>query len=230
MADKVDVPFIEYRVQEAKKKKEPGPSPEGPVITISREYGCPGFPIAEKVTERLTASGGHEWQFAGKEILTEAARKLKVPDYVVDRIYSETSDTLFSEWVKDASEYYFPSDLEVKKTVAGLVRSLAEGGHTVILGRAGAVITRNMKKAMHVKITAPLEVRVKKVAEKYNLSESEAKKKVTSVDRERIYLQSYYLGHEPGSDLFHIILNSDLLNEDELASVIVSLARKKQFD
>ncbi|NJK86901.1 MAG: cytidylate kinase-like family protein [Bacteroidales bacterium] len=55
----------------------------GPVITISREYGCPAKKIAQILTEQLTKKmfikgADIEWKYITKEIMTESAKELEV--------------------------------------------------------------------------------------------------------------------------------------------------------
>ncbi len=55
----------------------------GPVITISREYGCHGKRIAEKLADILTAKSkasgeNKQWRWISKEILEQSAKELKL--------------------------------------------------------------------------------------------------------------------------------------------------------
>ena len=65
-------------VEDISKKSEPGP-----VITLSREYGCPSKIIAARLAETLSSKTrvkGKEvkWKFVTKEIMAESARELQV--------------------------------------------------------------------------------------------------------------------------------------------------------
>ena len=61
-----------------KKKHAPGP-----VITISREYGCPAKHLAERLAAGLNKIevenySKNRWQWISKEILDESARELNL--------------------------------------------------------------------------------------------------------------------------------------------------------
>src|SRR5665647_1419303 len=56
---------------------------QGPVITISRECGCPGNDIAEMLMNKLNkkmVKDGHapKWKWVNKEILLKASEELKM--------------------------------------------------------------------------------------------------------------------------------------------------------
>jgi len=71
--------YIKKRYEETHKRKT-GP---GPVITISREYGCPAKAIAQRLSEvlseRKNAAGQiNSWKWYSKEILDESAKQLQL--------------------------------------------------------------------------------------------------------------------------------------------------------
>ena len=71
--------YLKKKYEETLLKKT-GP---GPVITLSREYGCPAKVIAQKLSEvlsnHLDKSGmKYSWKWYNKEILDESARQLQL--------------------------------------------------------------------------------------------------------------------------------------------------------
>ena len=65
----------------------------GPVITISRQYGCPAKHVAEKLSEKLTEMCKNreykvQWKWIGKEILAEAAKELNVEPSRIKYIFN----------------------------------------------------------------------------------------------------------------------------------------------
>jgi len=87
--------FLQYLKQtiEAPKKKEPGP-----VVTISREFGCPGIPLADKLTETLgRKSKGQTWRKIDRELIDMAADALKLSSDVVDGLIRERNPGLFHD-------------------------------------------------------------------------------------------------------------------------------------
>ena len=71
------ISYLKHRYEETQ-KRHTGP---GPVITISREYGCPAKLIAEKLANELSAKHDeqghtHLWKWYGHAILHESPHDL----------------------------------------------------------------------------------------------------------------------------------------------------------
>ena len=77
--------FILSYVEDKMMKDHAGQKDPGPVITIARDYGCPGVPVAEAVTKALT-NYYVEWKLIDKEIINHAAQELRVSPEVAERI------------------------------------------------------------------------------------------------------------------------------------------------
>ncbi len=222
-------PLIQY-IEQRMKETEPPPDPvPGPVITISREYGCPGFSVAETLAKKLGMTPDYlgddqAWRAVNKDILLEAARDINIPAGTIHKIIHTKPGGLFLDVFNAFSDHYTPGDLEIKRTVAGIVRQLAMDGHSIIVGRAGVVLARDIEKSLHVRIHAPFEYRVKLVSEQENISIDETRKKVLRIDREREYIRNYYSGEIPGEDYFDVSFNSQHLSEESIIDSIFNLA------
>ncbi len=61
------------------KEKERGKASPGPVITLSREFGCPAKILASEFVETLNKRiTKNKWGWVSKEILEKAAKELDV--------------------------------------------------------------------------------------------------------------------------------------------------------
>src|SRR5690554_1359688 len=123
--------FLKYMRERSGKRKSTGPNfhAPGPVITISRDYGCPGRRIARKLAETLSEKNRRmgretEWKWISKEIIEESARKLKLsPTLIQDlsdyrtRGFSENLTLFFSD------EFYPGEDRKSTRLNSSHVRS-----------------------------------------------------------------------------------------------------------
>ena len=95
------------------------------------------------------------------------------------------------------------------------------------MGRGASGVLRNDPNALKVGIYCDEEVRIKKYAEKYNISEEESRQKVVEYDEGK---KNYYLNvfqKQPlDPSIFNIIFNSELLSEDEIIDDICENAKK----
>ena len=103
--------------------ENPASGNPGPAVTISREYGCQGFELAEKLAQilstRMDISGKrHDWHAIGREIIEEAAENFQLPVDLVDAISRSKPKGVLSEFLESLSPYQRPCDIEIKKMVA----------------------------------------------------------------------------------------------------------------
>lgn len=221
---KVDLlKYMSERLQEDKS----GCPDAGPVITISRLYGCPAKKIAkllsEELSKKMLAQGKKEqkWNYVTKEILSESARELEMnPDkirYVFDYKKKGIIDELFSAH----SNKYYKSDRKIRNTIARVIRNMACEGNVVIVGRGGVAITRDMPNSLHINLEAPLQWRTLRIAEKFELSFEEAEKSTKEIDKKRKAFREYFEGKNTDYTWFDITFDCMTMSVDEIVSIII---------
>lgn len=214
--------YVEDKMMKVQSDREPGP-----VLTIARDYGCPGIPVAHGVAEALS-TGLDEWKLFDKEIINQAASELRLSPEMAEHISKRAPRGFFHEFISAFSQAQNPQDASVKRAVANAIRAISLAGNAVILGRGGVVITRDIKASLHVKLYAPLDYRKERVKQMDSLkTDKEALEKIGVVDRERIYLRDYFAGEELDAGVFDIQLNCATLSEKEIIQAIVLIARDK---
>jgi len=223
--------YFEARIKNEPENKEPGP-----VITISREYGCPSKILAGILVEKLrlldqeTTSHPYRWKWIGRELLEESAKDLKVDPKDINHIfdYQERSiiDDILASTRKDGS---YKSDHAIKKSVGKVIRTMGERGHIVIVGRAGVVLTRDIRKSLHIRLMAPLEWRIKRIMQTENLSKDKALERITSKDTNRKRFLEYYLGQKFQLQIFDVVYNCEYLTLEEIADSIAFSAGQRKM-
>lgn len=222
----MEVDLIKYMsnrlTEESAHKEKPGP-----VITISRLYGCPAKKVARKLIEALSekmAVKGYQnvnWKLVTKEIMSESARELNMDPahikYVFDYEQKGLMDDIFSAHLSK----YYKSDRKIRNTVGRVIRNIACEGHAVIVGRGGVAITRDIPLSFHINLEAPLEWRVLRISEKHNMSFEEAEKFALDVDRKRQQFREYFEGKNTDYTQFDLTFNTMTLSVDEIVRIIV---------
>lgn len=203
---------------------------EGPVITITREYGCYAGEISEKLVERLRQRNenvkNQKWNWISKEIVNDAAIKLQTNSHQLKHFFDGDTYKFFGNIIFSFSRPNASDDL-IKKTVTKLVKSYAEDGYVVIVGRAGGSIAKNIPKSLHIKLVAPISWRIQFVAKRYNISIAEASKRVKEIDRKRSVFLKEFGGDKPDSEFYHAVFNREKLTADEIVDQIMLLAQAK---
>jgi len=149
-----------------------------PVITISMEPGSGGSLIAEDVAQRLG------YRLYSKNLLTAMAHKADVKQQVLEAI-ENGRPTLFEDFVSSIlpkDDYLYKGDYfeQLKDTIF----NLAMIGKAVIVGR-GANFIIPPEKHFSIRVVAPLEVRIKKIASHYKVTLEAAEKRIANREAKR---------------------------------------------
>ena len=104
------------------------------------------------------------------------------------------------------------------------IRELAKADNLVFIGRATQIILRDLPNAFHVRVIAPLEVRVKKAMELMKASESEATAmiKETDANRKKFIMESYNVDWADPF-LYDMILNTGRVDVENAARAVAQL-------
>lgn len=204
-------------------------SEDGPVITISRLTGCDARETASIVIEKLnTRFGTTKWKWVDKDIIYSIARELNIDTQRIENYYEGIKLSNLSEMIM-AFSGGFVSDLRVKKAIKDVVLSICKEGYVVLVGRGGVSIARDIKDALHVRLTAPFYWRVENVMRKKEMGLETAEKYVIETDEKRNDLIHTFLDKKVKNTeaLFDVTLNRQSFSISETADLIVEMYGKK---
>jgi cytidylate kinase len=199
----------------------------GPVITISRLYGCPAKKIAQNLTDLLTEKmvvRGYkkiQWKMITKEIMSESARELEVDPNRIKYVFDYQQKGLIDDILSSHLNKYYKSDRKIRNTVGRVIRNIACEGYAVIVGRGGVAITRDIPRSLHVNLEAPLEWRVLRISEKNLLSLDDAEKYAIDIDKKRKQFREYFEGKNTDYTQFDLTFNCMTLSIDEIVRIIM---------
>jgi cytidylate kinase len=223
---KVDLlKYMSDRLQEdLEKTKEPGP-----VITISREYGCPAKRIAQKLSEELTRKmfvkgKDVEWKYITKEIMSESAKELELDPAKIRYVFQYEQKGLLDDILTSHSTKYYKSDRRIRNTIAKVIRNIGCEGNVVIVGRGGVAITHDIPKSLHIHLEAPLEWRALRTSAKLDLPIEEAEQYALDIDRKRKQFREFFEGKNTDYTRFDLCFNCMTLSIDEIVKIIIRAA------
>lgn len=199
----------------------------GPVITISRLYGCPAKKVARKLVEALAEKmevkgiKDTNWKMITKEIMSESARELDVDPDQIKYVFDYEQKGVIDDILSAHLQKYYKSDRKIRNTVARVIRNIAYEGNAVIVGRGGVAITRDIPRSLHINLEAPLEWRVIRVSEKNCLSLEDAETYTLDVDKKRKQFREYFEGKNTDYTRFDLTFNCMTLSVDEIVKIIL---------
>lgn len=206
-----DKPFSKHR------KKKPRPC-----ITISREYGCEGYPVAEMLREIMMHKTGDEWVLIDKAVLEEVARRHNISEEILqtlgenNRIIDEVLATFSPRW-KSNQEYF--------KLLSRHVIALAEQGNVIIVELGGAVITRHLEHSYHFRLYGCEKFKTATLADRLNLAPDDAEKLMHQQQKARDHFTRDFLNnddHNPA--LYDLLFNNERCTPEKIARTIAGYA------
>lgn len=227
------VDITRYAIERLRERESRKAEP-GPVITISREYGCPSKIIAEELVQTIKKESKKKekgkWHWVSKEVLDQSAAKLGMTPKEIKYVFEYKERTVFEEILVAQSKRYYRSDKKIRKTIGEVIRALGWEGHVIIVGRAGVALTREIEKAIHVRLMAPKRWRAVQVSRHKEMPVEEAVKLIDDLDLKRKKFMEYYLDKDQDSaHIFDLILNCSTLTVEQIVKTIYSLASEKKL-
>ena len=206
----------------------------GPVITLSREVGCPAKIVATALIKRLNSmkrdrAKEHPWRWISKEIMMESAKELQVDSSQIQHVFDYKKRGVLEDLLMAQSKDYYKSDMKIRTTIAKVIRNFANAGNAIIVGRGGVAITRDIPKSLHIYLEAPLEWRALRVADKHNFTIDQARSYAQNIDKKRSTFRDFFQGKGNDYTRFDIKLNCMTLEPNELIDVIIGGMRTRSM-
>jgi cytidylate kinase len=220
--------YLNKRVVQAQQTGSADKDP-GPVITISREVGCSGLELANALKDRLQKIHFQEsWKVLSKEIFCISAKELDLEPEKVAKIFKQADRNAFDDILYTFSEKRSISEKKVRHTVVDVIRSFAEDGHCIIVGRAGNVIAGDIKNALHVRLVAPSEFKIRSIMEKNHLCHEEARKFIIEEEKDRLaYRKAVTDRQSDQPELFDVTFNRAEFGTESIVDFVLFMMEKK---
>ena len=182
------------------------------VIAIGRQFGSGGHDIGKVLAEKLG------YDFYDAEIIQMTAGTTGyLPEFVKKNEEIMTNSLLYDlvnqMYLNIDRQDEAPKD-KIFEAECQVVRDLAKKGNCVIVGRCADYVLRNSGNCLKVFFSAPLVSRIRRVAQRQNISEGEAKSMVQKNEKLRADNYRYYTRRMWGAaGNFDLSLNTDLGEE-----------------
>jgi len=191
-----------------------------PIVTVSRDPGSGGKPIAEMLAKKLG------FKFYDRELVTQIAKSAKMRKSLLSEV-DEKGRNLMTDFVHQMLNPDYVSDIEYMRHLCKVVLAIAYKGKAVILGRGANFITPQAS-GLHVRITAPRNVRIRRAIQYEGYSAKEAKKSVLANEKDRKEFIKQYFDEKIGDpNHYDLILNTTFYTLDQACKVIETAFKQK---
>ena len=169
------------------------------VITISRQFGTGGHEIGVELARRLGV------KLLDKQILNEVASRMNAVEEAVEKIELRNPSwrddfTNFYRTYMAKAEYSGQEQDQTSHTLfraqADAIRRIADEESCVIIGRCGFDIFANHPNALKIFVHSSLDCRKRRIAEKYDISESDAAAMIVDNDYSRELYTKTFTGRD----------------------------------
>lgn len=170
------------------------------IITISRTFGSFGNEIAQMLADEL-----------GYHLLTRE----NASAMLLDSGFSESHvSTTFSEEGRPSLFEHFASDRDrLLGALKTALYTFAQQDHVVIMGMGAQVVFHGLPHVLRVKITAPLDVRLKRVQHRYGCEQQAANHLLASSDQARSGFTRYFFNEDWESmQWYDVMINTDRIS------------------
>ena len=193
------------------------------IINIGRSFGSGGGYVGQAIGRKLGIP------VYDNELISKVAEE---KGYSKGLVTGEEKRSLFSVSSFFASgrlshlDGGFVNDNLMFQIQSDVIRSIAEAGDAVIIGRCADYILRDMK-CLDVFVCAPMDFRIKRLVENEGLSPEEAESLMRRKDRTRETYYNYYtFGSWGKADNYDLCIDSSILGIEGTADYIIDFGRK----
>jgi cytidylate kinase len=185
------------------------------IITISRQMGTGGIPIAQKAAEKLGYT------------LVDGDAIMDVADQ-----YGLTRESLE---LADEKPPHFSEKLDVTHETALhlielIILEFALKGNVIIYGRGGQDLLSGINSVLRVRIIAPFEERVERWAEREWLDPDRARLLVRKSDQQRAGFIKYYFDRDWDDPLgYDLVINTERLGEETAVRLVCDAVKDRNL-
>ena len=196
--------------------------------------------------DKIIINVGRQFGSGGKLVAIELGKKLGIPVYDNELITKAAESSGFSPDVfkiKDEKRNMFPvssffatpfgssrnflNGENLFMIQSSVIKEIGEKESAVIVGRCADYILRELDCTLDIFITAPMEVRIKRISERMELSREKAVDLIEKTDRKRETYYNYYtFGNWGVASNYDLCVDSSILGIEGTADHIIDFAKR----
>ena len=201
------------------------------VITINREVGSGGRTVGRILAEKLGVP------YYDKALTKPLEEKFNMSLAQIEELKGNNRSwweeikrvLILGEVAANSSEYYDEKNKRLVTSEAVLqaekeiLQSIADEESCVIAGRSAFFVMNNHQNRLNIFIQASMEYRLKRIMEKQNLTEKEAKRVIKELDETREeYLKNNAHTSRYDTRNYDLVIKMDGKTEEEVANAILA--------
>ncbi len=198
-----------------------------PGITLSRQFGCQAYPLAERLKTLFEAASGEHWNILDKSLIELVAKEEGISLSLLKRLgdMSRVIETFGLH-----SPGLVTHDLAFDKVAHYLVE-IAKLGNSIMVGRGAAILCKGFPNCFHFRLIGSHEWRVSTYARRMGLSHTEAEAEVTENEERREKFVNHCLGENVADPQFYdATFNNERHGVEDISCAILAFVRNSWED
>ncbi len=177
------------------------------IITITRQLGSLSTEIVQKLRDELG------FNYFDRALLeAELVKTCQIPEKDIEK-YDEKKPGFWETFSADKDRY-----LHCIKTV---IYEFAHQGHCIIIGRGGQALFRDISGVLHVKVIAPMNLRIDRVKARFNHDAQLAEQAIQHSDHDQAGFHKYFFQiNWEDANLYHLMISTDIFSADAAVQLI----------
>ncbi len=190
-----------------------------PTITLSREFGCEAYPVAERLRELLEKKSGETWVVMDKSLLEQVAKNHNLSEDILQKLGEKN---LFLDEMLATFSPRWKSDKDHFRLLCRHIVSLASAGNVIIVGRGSAFITQSLKNCHHFRMFASLKYKICSISRRLNITSEEAEKMIAAKQRQRdTFIRDFLDRDAHDLSVYNLVFNNDKNSPEKIARTIL---------
>jgi len=199
-------------------------------ITISRQLGCGGAEIGQKLADKLSIL------YADREIIRSAAKELSVLEEDIDfrdeRVPSFWQalfeNNAFAPDINVIWKEMPPTDRELFEAEVGVIRHIAEESSAVFIGRCGFDVLRDHPNMVSIYLHADNAFRSERIQKQFLITLQDAEKMMQKNDKDRAAYCKSYTGKEwSAASNYDLSINTGKIGLDNVVEIVLNYLKIK---
>lgn len=194
------------------------------IINVGRQFGSGGRLVALALGRKLGIP------VYDQELIAKAAEQSGFSKELFANSDEKRNLLALSSFIVDVGRFgsadNYMSDNQLFVIQSNVIRSLADKGPAIFIGRCSDYILRD-RKCLDVFVTATDEVRIKRIAERMNITPEQADSLMRKKDRTRETYYNYYtFGNWGVASNYDLCVDSSVLGIEGTADMIIDFCRR----
>jgi len=191
-------------------------------VTISREFGCEGYPLAVALKTLLEDASGDKWTIFDRGLVERLEQEYDLTKEFLAQLGDKASAVDRLKGL--VSRHWDEKNHKQYQVIADTIFSIASAGNAIIVGRGSGVIAQELPNCYHIRLVAPKDHRMISFKRRTGCTIEEAAEALDhNKEHSSAFYQDFLSADLSQHNYYHGIFNTQKLNISTIASAVTKI-------